>query len=76
MKNWIFLKGILQDLALSFILTCIFELSCFPPSYPPETRDLFFFFFFFVWKKSSEEAKNVILRHLRIFWTEAKDYSQ
>jgi len=40
-------KGILQDLTLlSFVLVeicSIFELLCFPPSFPPETRDLCIF---------------------------------
>jgi len=38
-------KGILQDLALSFVLVelGIFELPWFPPSHPPETRDLCIF---------------------------------
>jgi len=63
MKNWIFLKGILQDLALSFILTCIFELSCFPPSYPPETRDLLYFFYYFFFLS----GKNPLMKQKMLF---------
>jgi len=65
-------KGILQDLTLlSFVLVeicSIFELLCFPPSFPPETRDLCIFLSFFVNRHfaSSED----------FFSPESKDYSQ